>query len=232
MKTSVFSAAIVLLCGVVIPPSLAEDEVEPVDDGRVMAISLKATTLGYGLDVTFGLASQINTRLGINMFNFEPDVDDDEGNGEAEEIDVELNWQTIPVLFDWHPWSENFRFTLGAVVNNNEAVLSADIGESVEINDQVYTVSDLDGKITFDPVVPYVGLGWGNAVRGSRVKFAFDLGVMFQGEPEVELNATASNAALQGPLDEALEAEKAELEDDLEPFNMYPVISFGISVAF
>ena len=230
MRNRLVVLAVVLFCGVAAQRPYAEDEV--LNEDSVMGLSLKASTLGYGMDLTFGLAPEINTRLGFNMFNYEPDVGDDDDEEGAEEINVELDWQTITAFLDWHPWAENFRFTLGAVVNNNEVLLSANIGESVEINDQTYTVSDLGGKVTFDPVVPYLGIGYGNAVRGGRVKFAFDLGVVFQGEPEVELNATASDPGLQALLQEAVNAEKAEIQDDLDAFTLYPLLSFGISFVF
>lgn len=229
MRKLALALVILVFCGVSIGRLCAAEEAE---DGGVAGFSLKIGTLGYGVDFTLGLASEINTRLGLNMFSYEPDVGDDEEDEGPEDIEVELDWQTIPILLDWHPWAENFRFSLGAVVNNNEVVLTADIGEEVEINDRSYVISDLQGKVTFDPVAPYLGIGWGNARRAGPVKFAFDLGVMFQGAPQVELTATAASAGQQTQLQADLDAEKAELEDDLDAFTMYPVISFGISFVF
>lgn len=230
MRSELVVVVLVLL-GIVGTPSLrAADEV--VSDRGTAGVTLKAGTLGYGVDVTFGLASEFNTRFGFNMFDYEPNVEDEQDEDGPEDIDLEISLQTIAALLDWHPWAESFRFTLGVVVNNNEVVLTADIGDTVEINDREYAISDLEGKITFDSVAPYLGLGYGNAVRGGRVHFAFDLGVMFQGEPEVSLTATASDGSQQARLQADLDAEKADLQSDLDPFTMYPVVSFGISFTF
>ena len=49
----------------------------------------------------------------------------------------------------------------------------------------VALVGTLNGKIDFNPTVPYVGIGGGNAVaEGKKVGFYADAGVMFQGAAE------------------------------------------------
>jgi hypothetical protein len=100
-------------------------------------------------------------------------------------------------------------------------------------------VGTLDGQIKFDPVVPYAGLGWGNAVGpGRRVRFAADLGAIFQGKGKATLtpripagsplNAPVARQALQVLLDR----EQAEIEKDVADYTVYPVVSIGISYRF
>ncbi|MFM7372109.1 MAG: hypothetical protein ACKO2Z_30855, partial [Sphaerospermopsis kisseleviana] len=76
-------------------------------------------------------------------------------------------------------------------------------------------------------VAPYLGIGWGNAVKsGNRWGFSANLGVMFAGSPKVELTAPAYILAAD------VEAERKQLEDDLDWLNIYPVLSLGLSYQF
>jgi hypothetical protein len=75
--------------------------------------------------------------------------------------------------------------------------------------------------------VPYFGLGWGTVARGKRVGFLFDLGVIRQGAGQVVL---ASSTGLVDPDD--LEAEAADLEESIEDFKLWPIISFGLLIRF
>lgn len=75
------------------------------------------------------------------------------------------------------------------------------------IGNTVYTsaqVGALNGKLDFDKVAPYVGIGWGNPFgKSSRWSISLDLGTMLQDSPNVELNANgllASNAAFMADL--------------------------------
>ena len=49
--------------------------------------------------------------------------------------------------------------------------------------------------VDFNDIAPYAGLGFQSGFFGNRVEFAFDVGVLFQGDPDVDLDAdgTLSN---------------------------------------
>ena len=107
------------------------------------------------------------------------------------EYDAEAKLRTATALLDWHPGGRGFRLTAGAVYNDTRVEASSlppprafyDIG-GVPV--PVGFVGTLDAEADFDPVVPYAGLGWGNAVGGSKkLGFFFDLGVVFQGKADV-----------------------------------------------
>ncbi len=204
----------------------------PTDVG----MSLKIGTLGYGADATIGLTERFNARLGFNMFNYEmTESDEDDDGGAADEFTAELDLLTLPVLVDWHPWNGRFRLSGGIVFNNNEIALSTIPGDTIELgpNDREYAVDSLDGMASFGSVAPYLGLGFGNAVGANgNWHFAMDIGVMFQGSPEVDLSAVALNPAEQAALDRDIDEEVAEIEDDTEAFSMYPLISLGVSYKF
>jgi hypothetical protein len=207
--------------------------------GTVSAVDLglsgKIGTLGLGADLTIGISSTLNGRVGINGLSYDMDVggDEDEDGETSEEVQTELSWFTIAGLLDWHPFENGFRLSGGLMLNNNEIVLSADPNDLVDINDTEYAITSLTGEVSFDQMAPYLGIGYGNAVgEDGRWHFACDLGVMFQGTPQVSIKATSANPAMQASLDSDLAAETQDIEEDAEAFDMFPVLSVGVSRKF
>ena len=101
------------------------------------------------------------------------------------------------------------------------------------INGNDYELSDLHGDVSFDDFAPYAGLGYGNAAGlDGRWHFAFDLGVMFQGKPKVSASATAADPGLQPYLDADLAAKVADIQDQADAYQFYPVLSIGVSFRF
>ncbi len=199
------------------------------------AVGVKVGTLGLGAEATLPLGEKTNLRIGVNgasidLSGFAETDDEIEG---ATDIELTLDLSTVAALLDWHCFDGGFRLTGGAMLNKNEAVMDASLDESVEIGDAAYLVSALDGTVSFGDIAPYVGIGYGNAVdEEGRFTFAFDLGVMFQGSAEVEITATAANAALQAALNADLAKEAQTIEDDVEGITLYPVISIGFAYSF
>lgn len=199
--------------------------------GSGFGVTIKAGTPGIGGDLTVGLHPKFNMRGGGNVFWYgltSSEVED----GVTVDFQADLRWLTIPVLLDWHPWESGVRFSLGALVNNNHIDLSAET-DNVELNGAEYGVESLDGKISFNALSPYIGIGYGDATdASSRWHVACDVGVMFQGSPQIEMNAVATHQLLQPLLDADLAAEVNELEDEYKEFTLYPVLSVGVSYTF
>ncbi len=93
-------------------------------------------------------------------------------------------------------------------------------------------IGTLSGDATFDEFAPYVGIGFGNAVADDvDLSFSFDLGLIFQGTPDVKLRSDGTAAG--NPVFVAdLQDEEDDLQDDADKFKIYPVLSFGISYCF
>jgi len=197
-----------------------------------LGATVKLGTLGLGAEVTVGLNEKLNLRVGINGLTVEDIVEDDAEGDEVDEITSELNLFTAGALLDFYPGPGSFRFTAGLLLNNNEITATADPNDVVEINETEYLVSDVTGEVTFNAIAPYLGLGWGNAVADGRWHWAFDLGVMFQGAPDVSLAATATDPALQAALDADIAIELEDFEDEVEAFIVWPVLSMGASLHF
>ena len=204
-----------------------------------VGIAGTAGTLGIGAELTIGGSSQLEGRLGIHGYEYSErrEASDIEYDGEA-------SLRTATAFLDWHPGGRGFRLTGGLVYNGTEVTGSSlppasgvyDIG-GVPV--PVALVGTLDGKVEFDPIVPYAGLGWGRAPgSGSGFGVTLDLGVIFQGEGEVTLTPIIpAGSPLNEPLArEALqiliEREEREMQEDIVDYDMYPVVSLGISYRF
>src|SRR6476661_2538412 len=154
----VHAAAAVLLLMAVAWPARGE-----------VAVTAKGGTLGGGVELTVGLTPLLNVRLGGNAFNYTDN--DREVSGIF--YDATARLRTASALLDLHPGGGGFRLSAGAIYNDTRidgnslvpASGSYDIG-GVQV--PAALVGTLNGQIKFDPVVPYVGLGWGNAVGPGR----------------------------------------------------------------
>src|SRR4029077_16586336 len=178
-----------------------------------VAIAAKAGSLGLGLELTVKISPEVNARFGGNAF----DYTDDHREVSGIEYDATARLRTATALLDWHPGGHGFRLTGGVIYNDTRiegtslppASGAYDIG-GVPV--PVALVGTLSAKIDFNPSVPYVGLGWGNALLpgktpGRKVGFYVDAGAMFQGRgratltPNIPAGSPLNNPTARAALD-------------------------------
>lgn len=203
------------------------------------AVGGQVGTLGLGAELTVGLGPQVNARLGGHFGSY-----DDRRVADDIEYDATAEVRAGTALLDWHPGGGSFRLSGGAVFNGNEVE-----GESLPPASGFYEIGDvqvpvallgtLRGKVEWDSVAPYAGLGFGNPFGGDGGwSFGLDLGVIFQGEPQVTLTPVFSpGSPLDTPVGRALlrtqlDEEERNLEEEFSDFDLYPVVSFGVSYRF
>jgi hypothetical protein len=205
-----------------------------------VAVTAKAGTLGGGVELTVGLSPLWNVRLGGNAFNYT-----DNGR-EVSGIfyNATAHLRTASALLDLHPGGGGFRLSAGAIYNDtridgNSLVPASGFYDIGGVQVPAGLVGTLDGQIKFDPVVPYLGLGWGNAVGpGRRVRFAADIGAMFQGKgtvtltPRIPAGSPLNNPTARAALQILLDREERDIEDDVADYTVYPVVSIGVSYRF
>ncbi len=195
-----------------------------------IGLTLKAGTTGLGGELTYGLTENLNLRGGIGVFSWTLHMLE---NG-TDMKDLKVDLLNIPLTLDWHPITGNgFRISAGVMFNNDRGELSAAAGESVSLNDHEYIVSDLHGKVTFNSVGPYLGIGYGNAAdTSSHFHICTDLGVVYIGAPKISLDATAQDPSQQDALNSDIAAQLEKYRHDFKAFQFYPVLAIGISYTF
>ena len=197
-----------------------------------VALAAKVGSTGVGVDLTVGLARSLNLRLGGQAWTRS------ETRTEQEiEYDADLKLVSGELLLDVHPGGRGFRISGGAIVNGNEVT-------AVSTEDAVYTINGvrypvglvgrLEGRVDTNTVAPYLGIGWGDAVAaGGPWRFAVDVGAFYQGKPKVSLTAhPLIPILLPARFEQDLEAERQDIEDDLDSYRFYPVVSLGVSYRF
>lgn len=223
-------AAAALLCLLSTGPADAAD----------VALGAKAGTLGLGVELTVGLGRQVNTRLSVNGFDYS-----DRREASGIEYDAEAQLRSATALLDFHPGGRGFRLTAGVVWNGTKVE-----GSSLPPASGFYDISGvpvpvailgtLDAEADFDPFVPYVGLGWGNAVGANqKVGFSLDVGAVFQGGADVELTPVLppdspilTTPGAREALQILLDREENDIEDEAGDYDIYPVVSIGVTYRF
>lgn len=193
-------------------------------------VGLKAGSLGAGVELETSLGDMFGARLGANYLPY-----DYSGTGDDIKYDFDLQLMTLGAFLDWHPFKGSFRLTGGVLYNGNSLDATAESSQTFDIGDNTYTgdqVGTLAGEISFNDIVPYAGLGWNTAFGDDgNWGFIFELGVMFQGSPSADLSAIGT-AANDPTFQADLAKEEKSLQDDLDNFEYYPVISIGFNYQF
>lgn len=211
---------------------LAASAAAAISLAQGVALTAKVGTTGVGADLTVGLARSLNLRLGAQAWTRS------ETRSEQEiEYDADLKLVSGELLLDVHPGGRGFRISGGAIVNGNEVTAVSTENAVYTINGVRYPVGlvgRLEGRVDTNTLAPYLGIGWGNAVApGGPWRFAIDVGAFYQGKPKVSLTAhPIIPILLPARFEQDLEAERKDIENDLDSYRFYPVVSLGVSYRF
>jgi hypothetical protein len=93
-------------------------------------------------------------------------------------------------------------------------------------------VGTLRGTGDLGNSAPYLGLGWLWGSEGAGLAWSLDLGVLFQGSPDIELTSTGGTLSNDPSLQAAIAAEEVDLENSVNQFDLYPALSIGVSYRF
>ena len=191
-------------------------------------MGLKAGTLGYGIEAAWRPIPWFDVRLGANQFDYS-DTGSQAGINYDADLALDTFFGTASFRFPLSP----MRMTVGAYSNGNELLMTSDDAASLDIGGTIYpgaAVGTLTSSTTFDDVSPYVGVGFDFDVF-DKVGLSLDFGVLWQGDPIVTLSA--DGVLGNDPLFlAALETERQELEDEMEDYKAWPVVSIGFNYQF
>ena len=202
-----------------------------------VGVHAQASTTGFiGIDGGYKFSPNLHARLGLNTVGFNY-------NYKSEGIDYSTNFKptNIHLLGDYFPFGGGLRLTGGFVIQNNQftATAKSSSDNQITLNGTTYDASQVgniggEGKFG-SSVAPYLGIGFGTPIS-SGFGFNIDAGVMFAGSPTVALSANNISSSiptvLQNQIRSDLAAQEQKTNADLRSFNLYPVISVGVSYAF
>lgn len=177
-----------------------------------MAVSVHLSPEGGGIEYTAPYSDKLHARFAYHQYTRSgTDISDllvrATTFGVTSAYQHDAKQQVVSAIADYYYTdSRQSRVSLGLMHNKSDDNLIA--SESVlggyTINNVYYPsnqVSKLTGTIKYNSVAPYIGLGWGNPLApGKKWGLMFDIGVMYQGKPEVTLHATGAAATLNADI--------------------------------
>lgn len=205
------------------------------------ALTADLGTTGIGIHVTVPIAPDygLEARIGANYlrgYKFNK-------NTAQVAYDFRASLRTVDALLDWHPMHNGLRITGGLIYNNN-VITGVGVPSRIttfSFENGSYSTSQigrLNGRIDFDSVAPYLGIGWSLPDSGRGWSASSDLGVMYQGSPKTSLAFGGCSlpgtgcALVANALTPLLAAETKRVDDELRTYRFFPVLRVGVSYRF
>jgi len=192
-------------------------------------VALKIGTLGVGLDYEHYFNNKFALRANLNGFKLNKTK-----TIKGVPFKGKLKLFTAGILADYHPWATSFRVSGGLYYNANKFDVTAKKSGTVTLNGTTYNLGDIviNGKIDFNKVAPYLGIGW-SSTESNGWHLTADIGVMYHGKPKVKLNGKVTGGGYsQSQLDQDLKVKENEIRNKIKKYKFYPVISIGIEKKF
>jgi hypothetical protein len=184
-------------------------------------VGAKVSTLGLGLEFATSLSANTNLRFGVQGFNH-----DYTSTESGVEYNFDMKLRSAGLVLDWHPFADTFHTSVGAFYNGNKLEMTSRTTGSVVVGNTTYPAgTSVTGEVTFQKAAPYFGVGWGRSARAKGISPVFDIGVLYQGSPDVTLRSSAVSQA-------DLDNEAAQAEDALKNYKWFPVLSFSLGYKF
>ncbi len=204
------------------------------------SVSARASTLGVGGEISIPLVTaadkrQLGVRVGAAGFQYGSSTEKDQT-----QYNTSVRLLSAYTFLDWYPWGGSFRLTSGIVLNGNQVDIEArPSANGYNFGGVPYStaqVDKVDGKITFNTLSPYAGIGWDWRTRGSSGwSLSADLGVMYHGAPTATLSANCGPLVLPATCDDIrrdVEQEEQDLNEALKSLKWYPVAAVNGTYRF
>ena len=201
------------------------------------SVRAEAGTTGYGGAITYGINPHYGVSLGYN--EGELSYNGDIGNKDVD-WDTDFDMKNGYVTATYRPFAGNFGIDFGTYYQDNEIRADAKptAGGTFRVDGQDYssTGTSISGKVTFrNEIAPFLGISYSPAIT-DRFGLFGQLGAIWQGKPNADLVAKGVNANIPNPttgktLNDALAAEKADIEGDNQ-YEFLPVVKLGLQVRF
>ncbi len=216
-----------------------------------LALGGGVSPLGINMQAAVNVSRYMNLRGAGNLFNYT--VNNFSTNGLN--INGKLNFATGGASVDFYPFpNHGFRLSPGALFynqNNVAANITVTGGTSFTLNGVTYYASSTNpitgnGGLALNSRNPAFSMttGWGNMIsRRGHWSFPFEVGAAFVGAPSLNLALTGGlacdsqglncvNVATDPTVQANLQAQIQKYRNTLNPFQYYPIVSFGTAYSF
>lgn len=170
-------------------------------------------------------------RAGANYLAFDETIDVDDIS-----YDGVVDFSGFGAFVDVHPFGGSFFLTGGAYTGAKEIDLTATSDVSVDIGGVPFTPAEygrLEGDVSFDDLAPFVGLGFDTTFEGSgNWGFSLVAGAALFGSGDVSLESVGGSRSNDPIVQAAIDQEIQDIEDEIEDYELWPVLQVGLSYRF
>ena len=205
-------------------------------------IGAQVGTNGIGGHLTFDITEWMYLKGEVSGFSggptFDFDTDDVAYDGEIDLFAAGVTLNILPFKAYEVPVLRCFRITGGAYQVDHQVNVSSTEANDPTLRGQLIGAGispdgAVRGEVEFSKFAPYVGIGW-DWRFGSEDRFVFslDAGVLFVGSGNASL--TQSNDLAASGIVSAVDTanEEQDLQDELDQFEIYPVVQLALSYRF
>jgi hypothetical protein len=208
-----------------------------------LAIATKTGTLGVGGQIATPITSWLVLRAGVQVFTFNYATTIDGANYQA--VIMPRFGQVSLDIFPFH----GFHISPGFLYSRSWFSAAMDVpgGSTFSLGGNTYTSSATDpvkgtGAIVFTrTIMPALTLGFSNMITraGRHWSVPFEFGAAYTGPYSMQLKLNGSACIQYGcmstaaPLiEQAVTAEQNSLNEPMKHFQLYPIVTGGISYRF
>ncbi len=213
----------------------------PIAARAEQAVSGSLGTTGLGVEWITPLSDTLRARVMLTYMNIDLDLDVDDIDYTAE-----FSSANVGAVLEWHPFETGFRVAGGLVGTNFGFDLQSDSSQqSYDIGNDTYSGTlQLEGDVEFASVAPYLAVGWSSDLDDYGLYLGLELGVLYVGSPNLSLDASGAvrsdnfnagrpvNVDNNADFQADLERERKDLEDELEDYSFYPILTLSVGYRF
>jgi hypothetical protein len=204
-----------------------------------LAVGIKVSTLGAGLEFATPLARNVN--YAVFGYNF---------NLDGIDYTTNVNFRSAQMSLDWFPFHGGFHISPGFLYFKNGLSGQANVppGQRFSLDDTNYINSVDDpvsgtAAVSFDRnAAPMLTLGWGNLLPRSGRHFSvpFEFGVAYSGPAKINVKIAGTactkdgcfNAALDPDTQANLNSELKDINEQAAKYPIFPIVSLGFAYRF
>jgi len=212
------------------------------------SMTLKASTLGGGVDISRALGRHFALRGSVNLVDFAFPFSID-----GVTYDSQFNFRSGGVSVDLFPRHGALRISPGVLYlkNNLSAISGVPPGKYFELGEQGFINSVDDplngtaGVVFPRRVAPMITFGFRNLLFGKgegsgRLSFPVEFGAAYSGAANIDVTLNGTACTLEGcftfaqnaEAQDSLKAEIKKLNNRLDNFPIYPIVSMGATYRF
>lgn len=197
------------------------------------AIELNAGTQGLGLEFKMPVMSRLSVRAGGSFFFFKTQREDTFGEEKAH-MKLSADFNQVHAIADFQPFSSAKNLFRKFIVSAGTAYYYKAEGnanfqptETYKYGEIEFTpdeIGEVDAKVNWNRVAPYVGVGFTDLKLAGPLKLNAGLGLYYFNSPDVKFTGTkmvADNSE-----------NEATLERNMKDYRYLPALQVGISYPF